>query len=150
MQRLFALLCAGALLACCSPPKDPHTLGYGDLPNPPINLFHTVDGNSRASHAISRSRGIVNFGLSKAEPSHTFWNDPDTQRYPWGTITLQNIEKDGTVVVSMSGNKLRAKPGRAFPGTGIVVVESDSAAGTALMRSKFTLTVMHGDSSPID
>src|SRR4051812_30024310 len=110
-----------------------------ELPGPPVNMVQVVP---RHSGRMERSRGEVELYLTPGDPSQTFWNDWETKRDSWGTITLKEVERDGTVVLDLSGSQLRARPGRVFPGTGIKVVASNPSMGTALLRTRWTRTVV--------
>ena len=131
MRQFLPIVCLG--LAC----------GGGcaseELPGPPVNMLEVVPGDSGRSQ---RSRGEAEFHLTRSDPSHTFWNDWETKRDPWGTITLEEVRPDGTVVVDLSGTELRARPGRVFPGTGIKVAASNPSMSTALLRTRWTRTVI--------
>ena len=113
-----------------------------ELPGPPVNMHQVVAGDSGR---MERSRGEAELYLRRSDPSHTFWNDWETKQDPWGTITLKKVERDGTVVVDLSGTELRARPGRVFPGTGIKVVASNPSMGTALLRTRWTHTIIEDD-----
>lgn len=139
MRRLATIALAAIFLSGCAA-KDPRALGYGDLPGPAINMLRVVHDGSGGQE---RSRGVVDIELSQSKPATTFWNDPDTKTKPWGTVTLQRILADGTVIIHLDAQELKAKPGKVFPGTGMVVIESDAARQQALLRSKWTMTVIH-------
>ena len=108
-------------------------------------MMQVVPGDSGRTQ---RSRGEAELYLTRDEPSHTFWNDWETQRDAWGTITLKAVEPDGMVVVDLSGAEFRARPGRAFPGTGIKVAASNPSLGTALLRTRWTHTVVEEPRQP--
>jgi hypothetical protein len=107
-----------------------------ELVGPPIPLTQV---RSQGNNSFSRTRGIIEMYLTRSEPSFTFWNYPEQQRDAWGTVTLKTVEADGTVVVEFFGTK-RARPGEAFPETGIHVIASNPGIGTALLRTRFTIT----------
>lgn len=132
-QSLLPTLCLGLTCAggCASE----------ELTGPPVNMVQVVPGDP--GH-FERSRGEVELYLTRTDPTHTFWNDWETKQDPWGTITLKQVEQDGTVVADLSGTELRARPGRVFPGTGIKVVASNHSLGTALLRTGWTHTIMGG------
>ena len=139
MPRLILLpaLCGTLALAGCPQQQRPD-----DLPGPAINLLEVVPADSARERRSSR--GEMEMYLTPREPSHTFWNDPEAQTKPWGTITLKRVEDGGTVVVDFGGRELRAKPGETFAGTGVKVIASHEALGTALLRTRWTHTVMPG------
>ena len=110
-----------------------------ELAGPPVNMVQVVPGDPGRT---GRSRGQAELYLTRGNPSHTFWNDGETRQDPWGTITLKEVEQDGTAVVDLSGTELRARPGRVLPGTDIKVVASNPALRTALLRTRWTHTVM--------
>jgi hypothetical protein len=122
---------AAVLLAGCQQPAE--------LPGPPINTFQNVQGDRGRT---IRSRGVMEMYLTRTNPSHTFWNDRSEQKDPWGTITLKDVRPDGTVVIDFGGNERRARVGRVFPGTGIKVIASHPELKTALLRTRWTHTVM--------
>lgn len=113
---------------------------HEELPGPPINLFQIVPPGAEAGAA--RSRGVMEIYLTRGNPSRTFWNDLEGRTDPWGTITLKDVMPDGTVVVDFGGRELRAKSGRVFPGTGIKVIASHHSLNTALLRTRWTHTVL--------
>jgi hypothetical protein len=80
--------------------------------------------------------------LSQEQPSHTFWNDPESQKDPWGTITLVEVLGNCTVLIRFGHSFLKAKPSHAFPGTGIVVVDAWPAEQSTWLRSKWTHTII--------
>lgn len=104
-------------------------------------MMQIVPGDSGRTE---RSQGEAELYLTSTNPSHTFWNDWESKRDPWGTITLKEVMHDGTVVVDLSNTELRARPGRSFPGTGIKVIASNTSLGTALLRTRWTHTVIEG------
>lgn len=112
-----------------------------ELPGPPVNMLQVVapgTGHTR------RARGEVELYLTRIDPAHTFWNDWETEQDAWGTITLKDVERNGIVVVDFCGTELRARPGHVFPGTGVKVIASNPSLGTALLRTRWTHTVMEG------
>jgi hypothetical protein len=112
---------------------------FDELAGPAVNMVQVVPGGSGRG---SRMRGDMELYLTRDEPSHTFWNDWETEEDAWGTITLKEVERDGAVVVDFGGSELRARPGRVFPGTGIKVIASHPRMGTASVRTRWTLTIM--------
>ncbi|MFI4862330.1 MAG: hypothetical protein ACIAXF_16820 [Phycisphaerales bacterium JB063] len=119
----------------------PACQGRDALPGPSINTFTQTPSGDPGQFATSRSNGVVEMYLTKDEPSHTFYNYPKAQHEPWGTVTLQGVAEDRTVTITLNEETLRARPGRAFPGTGIHVIASEPSLGTALLRSRFTHTL---------
>ena len=115
---------------------------HDELPGPPISLFEVVPRGSDGQWRTMR--GVMEMYLTREKPSRTFWNDLDTQTKPWGTITLKGVEGGGTVVVDFDGRELRAKPGQVFPGTGVKVIASHDGMDTALLRTRWTHTVLPG------
>lgn len=112
-----------------------------ELSGPPVNTVELVQREA-GDDSTSRSRGVVELYLTPDNPSHTFWNDPATQKVAWGVITLNGVDADGDVIVSFQGKTLRARPGGVFPGTGIQVIVSNPELGTALLRTRWTHTVI--------
>ena len=104
--------------------------------------MNTLQVVARDTGRMERSHGEAELYLTRSDPSHTFWNDWETKQDPWGTITLKEVARDGTVVVDLSGTELRARPGRVLPGTGIKVVASNPSMGTALLRTRWTHTII--------
>ena len=144
---LGAALIVGVICGCNSlRSTEPHVPSYGELPGPPINTLEIVRSDSGTT---SRSRGTVDIHLSRDNASRTFWNDPDTRTDPWGTITLLEVRGDKTVLIYFGNQYLSARPGEAFPGTGIVVVTVDPEAGTAWLRSKWKHTVWGMDAEQL-
>lgn len=135
MRRFLAILALGLMPSggCAS----------HDLSGPPVSLVEAVPGKPGI---IERSRGEAELYLTRDNPSHTFWNDRDTRQDAWGTVTLTEVAEDGTVTIDLSGTPRRARPGRAFPGTGIHVIASNPTLHTALLRTRWTRTVIGGKS----
>jgi hypothetical protein len=131
MHRLFPIVCVG--LACVG------GCASHELSGPPVNM---VQVGPRSTGRMERSRGEAELYLTRGEPSHTFWNDWETKQDPWGTVTLKAVKPDGTVVVDLSGTELRARPGRVLPGTGIKIIASNPSVGTALLRTRWTHTII--------
>jgi hypothetical protein len=119
-----------------------------ELPDPPVNMLQVVPRGPAGTYRTARSRGVGELYLTRSAPSHTFWNDWETKQDAWGTITLKNVERDGTVVIDFSGTELRARPNRVFPGTGITVAASNPSLGTALLRTLWTRTVIETPRPP--
>ena len=94
MSKFFLLLPLAASVLGCQQ--------HEELPEPPINLLQIVPQGA-ANGSIQRSRGVMEMYLTTGKPSATFWNDLQEQKDPWGTITLKDVEPDGTVVVDFSG-----------------------------------------------
>ena len=144
---MAAGLIAAVLCGCSSPrPTEPHVPSYDELPWAPINTLEIVLSDSGTT---SRSRGTVDIHLSADNPSRTFWNDPDTRTDAWGTITLLEVRADKIVLICFGNRYRSAKPGEAFPGTGIVVVTADAQAGTAWLRSRWKHTVWGMDADQL-
>ena len=132
MKASCVVVILGCTLAACR--------ARDELPGPPINTFQQVSHGT--SGHISRSRGVLELYLTRRNPSTTFWNDPETRKDPWGTITLKEVRPDGTAVIDFSGRELRAREGRVFPGTGVKLIAANPDLGTALLRSRWTHTIM--------
>ena len=140
MSRHMALAMAMLLLCGCAQPKPPETFGFQDLPDLPIALVHVLKPGETGLTDLTGARGVVDIRLSESQPIYEIWNDPQTHQDPWGTILLEHVNPDGTVVVWVREKKLSAKLGRPLPGTGIVVIQADPEMQSVVLRSKWTLT----------
>jgi hypothetical protein len=120
------------LLLGCRAPKE--------LPGPAINLHQFVPKGT--PREFGHRHGDMELYLTQDQPSYTFWNDMPADTNPWGTITLKDVAADGIVVVDFCGQALRARPGRTFPGTGVKVIASNPIMKTALLRTRWTQTIM--------
>ena len=130
VRHLLPIVCLGLTCGGCV---------SEELPGPPVNMLQVVP---RDPGRTERSRGEAELYLTPSARSHTFWNDWATKQDPWGTITLREVERDGTVVVDLSGTELRARPACVFPGTGFKVIASNPSMGTALIRTRWTHTIV--------
>ncbi len=140
MTRRIAMAMAVVVACGCARTKAPETLGYDDLPNPPIQLVHVLKNGETGMTDVSGARGVVDIHLSESQPIYEIWNDPQTRQDPWGTILLERVDTDGTVVARVREKELRAKVGKPFPDTGIVVVQADPMMQSVTLRAKWTLT----------
>jgi hypothetical protein len=140
MTRRIVMAMAALLVCGCARTRVPETLGYDDLPNPPIQLVHVLKSGEMGMTGVNGTRGVADIHLSESQPIYEIWNDPQTRQDPWGTILLERVDPDGTAVVRVREQELRAQTGQAFPGTGIVVVQTDPTMQSVLLRAKWTLT----------
>jgi hypothetical protein len=140
MTRRIAMAMAVMLVCGCARTKAPETLGYDDLPNPPIELVHALKSGEMGITDVTGAHGVVDIHLSESDPIYEIWNDPQTRQDPWGTILLERVDPDGTVFARVREKELWAKVGKPFPGTGIVVVQADPEMQSVVLRSKWTLT----------
>lgn len=131
--RLLPVLLLTALLGCHSTPKE-----YKALPEESIDTVQVVYGQNIKTRT---ERGYVDIELSKADPSITFYNNPRSETDAWGAIILFDVSDDGTVTVQVRGQEASAKPGQVLPGTGIMVMTSDPAAGETVLRSRWSHTI---------
>ncbi len=140
MTRWLAMAMLAMMVCGCAGARSAQTLGYDDLPNPPIQLVHVLKGGETGMADASGTHGVVDIHLSESDPIYEIWNDPQTRQDPWGTILLERVDPDGTVVARVREKELRAKAGEPFPETGIVVVQADPTMQSVVLRSKWTLT----------
>ena len=134
MRTILAITALAITSVGCQAPEA--------LPGPPINTFQIVAPDSDPGLSTSRARGVLELYLTSHNSTHTFWNDPAQKTDPWGTIRLVGVDPDGTVIIDFAGSELRARVGETFPGTGMKVIASNPDLTTALLRSRWTHTVI--------